>query len=138
MNTLDRAKYRAKRIDNGEFVIGFVAQVDNRVFISDPFQYISEVESGMFFAMQLIDGFEEVDPETVGQFTGLKDTFGGDIIEDENGNRAVISWSNDQAGFCLELIDPEYPELMPMDRLDWKLKIIGNIHDNPELLEATS
>ena len=140
MNAIDRVKYRAKRIDNGEWVIGFVAQVDNRVFISDPCQYISEIESGMFFAMQLIDGFEEVDPETVGQLIYedlVYSIHDGDIVNyrryaSDETMRAQVRYDDRHAKWVFFTPRGQH------DFTAWDLHVIGNIHDNPELLEVES
>ena len=82
-----------------------------------------------------------VDPDTVGQYTGLKDWNGieiyeGDIINFKNFRRAraTVSW---EEVFC------EF-ELYFGPRTSWRMykarklgcKVIGNIHDNPELLEG--
>lgn len=80
----------------------------------------------------------EVIPETVGQYTGLTDKngkkiFEGDIckhISNYSGN-TVISVVTYTDGHFLALVD-EHSGF----ELSEKLEIIGNIHDNPELLKG--
>ena len=91
-----------------------------------------------------LDGYEVV-PETLGQFTGLIDKdgnkiFEGDIVKyyqpylekDETG---VVKWDKRWAFFGLFSKDNDWCQ-----ESDWvkiqDIEIIGNIHDNPELLEA--
>ncbi len=83
-----------------------------------------------------------VDPDTVGQFTGMKDADGreiyeGDVLRGHAGAAGVIEsevafyagafrFSNNHLTleYCLREIDDA--------------KVIGNVHDNPDLLEKQS
>lgn len=76
------------------------------------------------------------------QYTGLKDKNGkeiyeGDIMQNEQMQKTVIIWSNDELGFMMVDIE-EYPKEEPtyMTNDIWVTKeIIGNIYENPELLK---
>lgn len=75
-----------------------------------------------------------VDPETVGQWIGILDVnkikvYENDIVKDEQGNIFRIVWRD--FGFKAENQDQTIDLAS-----DMKLTVIGNIHDNPELLEG--
>ena len=130
--------FRGKRIDNGEWVEG------NYIF--EDFDRVGIHPIGTIIQCFVI-------PETVGQFTGLLDKngvkiFEGDIIKFINGrlldvrfNRETLQW---------ELTDVGVPDwkvnhlhnTLPLSELEVETcygemtsEIVGNIHDNPELLK---
>lgn len=93
----------------------------------------------------------EVAPTTVGQYTGLHDSteqevYEGDILSDARGRLYVIVWR--AGGACVYSAD-EYRDMrrkVPVtlhdaladrqvsDYVQKGLTVVGNIHDNPELL----
>ena len=130
--------FRGKRVDNGEWVEGFY------VFVPEHYKpemskksYIVSINNGLFF---------EVIPETVGQYTGLKDKngkriFEGDIVQwkDENFNNytSVVEWCGEKwnyPAFDLAKHDYECNGLQYVHE-DCIIEVIGTIYDNPELLE---
>ena len=88
----------------------------------------------------------DVYPETVGQFTGLTDKngkqiFEGDIVDPVliDGTHIGFSWGRqvvvfDNGAFCLkDRRDQCTPMCNYSSRVEFE--VLGNIHDNPELLE---
>lgn len=74
---------------------------------------------------------------------GLRDIKGkhiyeGDIVKCHNNhNIAIVKWENelDYVGFCLKIIKMNPMVIGFSYELYQKLEVIGNIHENPELLE---
>ena len=78
---------------------------------------------------------EKIDPETVGQYTGMRDKngqriFEGDIIEANNGHKGYVKFVDGQFNsFCY------CHGGAGCDIYSDNARVIGNIYDNPELLE---
>lgn len=120
--------FRGKRKDNGEWVYGNYAVTDN----NEKQHFIFQNKAFEF----------EVDPETVGQYTGLTDKngkkiFEGDIVERLwLGEKHIyrIYYDNDIASFIGTDIYSERFTTFDYDACEFE--VIGNIYDNPELLEV--
>lgn len=138
--------FRGKRTDNGEWVEGYLIQnYDRDWFICDqmgkvdgPFKKVEYPFMGAHFCLY------QVDPETIGQFTGLTDKngkkiFEGDVValknyfdSEKRSNYSVIY--EDGLFLC---INPENGGMQYLNRVQYVDSIvIGNIHDDPELLEV--
>lgn len=130
--------FRAKRIDNGEWVEGQYA------FILNPL-----TESGEPIKHLICNGTnifnDEIDPETLCQYTGLTDKNGNRIWE----NDIVGAWSEGKTCIGrvkrrvdgLYIIYPSYQKqefwgLCPDENGKTTVEVIGNTLDNPELLKG--
>ena len=125
------------------------------IFDDGPVFFIFDIDTEIHGRGSIDDYFgEEVVPETVGQFSGLFDEngiaiFEGDIVEFEGHGympfteRGVVVF---QEGSFIILYDNEYihrigqisnwSEMGASGKVIYTYKIVGNIHDNPELLEV--
>lgn len=78
------------------------------------------------------------------QSTGLFDKNGKEIFEkdilDYNGRKAIVKWHGSYASFIYEFVDElqnRKTEWQPLYLSYYHFEIIGNIYENPELLEVT-
>lgn len=82
----------------------------------------------------------EVDPSTICQCTGLKKLFEKDIVERTDIYKVgephigIIEYDVENTAFLIHWIDKE--KYSPMYPWKDKIEVIGNIFDNPELLEV--
>lgn len=117
--------FKAKRTDNWEWVIGLPTVMWGRPYIV-PMDDENKAYS--------------YDPETLCQYTGLTDSkfYENDIVKTDHGYIGIIrygQYSVTHYGFYIEWINGD--EALRTDFLYWvsRIKGVGNIFDNPELLK---
>lgn len=109
--------------------------------------------SGQTLGGGAVDGWRiVVDPNTVGQYVGLKDSEGreiyeGDVVlvsEDGEESKHEVRYMDDQDYPAFDLIPASVRWAYESNGLSYcmvgydaniEIRVIGNVHDNPELLE---
>ena len=124
----DRYLFKAKRADNGEWLQGYLYGIWAKKYI-------------LWGMTNDIPNMVEVDPSTICQCTGLKDKNGKLIWENDivrcKVETAKVIW--DKSEWRIEWLETK---LWRRDLYYWavednqKIEVIGNIFDNPELLES--
>ena len=137
--------FRGKRIQGGDWVEGyfFKSDINKRERESGKATLIFTPDCDTFIMVPECHNSFMVVSDTVGQYTGLKDKngkriFEGDIAKVLQGKDKDIAYVGFENGaFML------YPKtgniyertLWEYWYNDWDVEVVGNIHDNPELLE---
>lgn len=143
-------KFRGRK-SNGVWIYGDLVTVET----TDGIPTKKEI---LPFDAVIFDATEEVEEDTIGLFTGLHDKNGkeiyegdilllpantkvkayekGDFVEDKFVQRFAVVWAKQCQGYGL--CQPyeakfETPDVVGMAAVD-RMFVIGNIHDNPELL----
>ena len=135
--------FRGKRVDNGEWVYGRGLQqckdeLGNEIVAI--FKNVVKSKNCIKKKGRYTPYYVPVKAETLGQFTGLKDKngkniFEGDIVTIGNNLKAVVIWFNGSFRFQDELSSKAtYFDDIGVIMRDYDVQVIGNIHDNPELL----
>jgi uncharacterized phage protein (TIGR01671 family) len=140
--------FKAKRLDNGEWVQGEYGRYENSTLIGYYQSVLTEPENNHYETQCFT---HEVDPETVCQYIGLTDKNGNKIWECDivkyiptktilqvlyiNGAFAVTHIPNGYSpiNWEIEYEGEDYDFAISNDYLT-RLEVIGNIFDNPELL----
>lgn len=133
--------FRGKRKDNFEWFEGFYVKSGDKSYII----YDNDIAIGYV-------SMKEIIPETVGECSGIPDNngikiFEGDILESrasenkDDWKRWVVTFHD--GSFCFEREIPRNHKhkheqnLLCKDEVKlYGLVVIGNIHDNPELMEG--
>ncbi|MGN0163526.1 MAG: YopX family protein [Candidatus Ornithomonoglobus sp.] len=122
--------FRGKRKDNGKWIEGYLYRISERL------------NPSIMLKNRCAESHEVI-PETVGRYTGLTDKngkkiFEGDIVE---GNREYFTYNQPygkvvyDGGQFLIAFDDVLEDIECLGAWANGVEVIGNIHDNPELLE---
>ena len=163
--------FRGKRTDNGKWIEGGIYTDENQTYIIHTYRYIPDTRD--WDTVEFYEnhprykiGYVAVEPESIGEFTGLTDKngtriFEGDIVKTQpfydrpysdkrkskqfigtveykiktfNGS-SVYPKQDYQAEWGLKFYEDfgKYVHSFWSDL--WNCEVIGNIHDNPELLK---
>lgn len=136
-------KFKAKRLDNGKWAYGY------GVIIADDFCVLDK-RDGLYIQRPYTfrnntHWFElcgiMCDTNTLSQFTGFKDDDGAEVYEGDivvereyffESKPHMVKYDNEYGAF--KFFNSGDGSLLSLDFVD--MKIIGNIHDNPELLKS--
>ena len=144
---MDKYLFRAKRKDNDEWIEGGYCYCGNESYIVVATRYMPDTrdwDEADYYENNPVykPTFIKVYSETVGQYTGLTDKngkkiFEGDILEFSD-RYVVVFWHTHLGCWDSNFLKFTNREngRDDMSPLNWgyKSKVIGNIHDNPELL----
>lgn len=130
-------KFRGKTRGNGKWYCGSLVYSDE---INAAIYF--QIGSGLVKTMDWV----YVNPETIGQFTGLydcdgKEIYEGDVLRLGNSPSGVceVKWNESLASFCIQFSFENKVGTRALGgwvMCERKVEVIGNIFDNPELLKG--
>lgn len=139
----DRYLFKAKRVDNGKWVIGYYGVIGKRNVIIE--KYAENYYCPDTCESRHGNQIHEVNSKTICQCTGLKDKNGKLIWENDIASYSdlitrdkkiiCIEWNKMQASFVRKYRSPMGLQYLYLDEyIASRMEVIGNIFDNPELL----
>lgn len=146
--------FKAKRIDNGEWVEGHYYKMSETIYcfkedyerkpVPEHHYILQERMTDWGLPNQMVQ--IEIDPETLCQFTGLTDKNGKRIWESDvvwlvyNGEEHIyqIVWDNSELDFKATNGEENYGSNFEYLLCCDEIEVIGNIFDNKELLQEES
>lgn len=144
--------FRGKKVDNGTWAYGYYVFQPQRRGICG--QIIPERDRDRHYVISPLRGSIEINPATIGQFTGLfdkkgKNIYEGDIIRAVGNNSAALTYIGavvyGEGAFFIEeqnAFGPKlhsfkktvmYNDMQASAEIEYTFEVIGNVHDNPEL-----
>lgn len=129
---MDKNLFRGKKIDGGEWIRGYYAENSHGSSSIQP--------KGRYLSCM-------VNPETVGQFTGLTDClnnamYEGDLVRAFDDKKCVFDKffigvvTFIGGAFGVEWHFTDFQTFMPFRDIGNKIKVVGNVFDNPEILKC--
>ena len=122
--------FRGKRADTGEWIEGYYCRAFRWTGDKNPTPAIQEADCY---------SFREIIPETVGQYTGLKDKngkkiFEGDIVSYNGSCHKVVFESRNGTGYFGIVVGENETWGFGNSTPAYMMTVVGNIHDNADLL----